>query len=100
MEDRLHAMQDQWPVRIVRKSHDRLHPQQFFAMRRAQQIDEHLDRHGIDRAIMDDREGSDIGTVAIDVMVMVTVVIMSDLVRSEEHTSELQSLMRISYAVF
>src|SRR3546814_1024581 len=26
--------------------------------------------------------------------------IASDLVRSEEHTSELQSLMRISYAVF
>src|SRR3546814_2341955 len=27
-------------------------------------------------------------------------IVASDLVRSEEHTSELQSLMRISYAVF
>src|SRR3546814_9731011 len=27
-------------------------------------------------------------------------VVLADIVRSEEHTSELQSLMRISYAVF
>src|SRR3546814_5445592 len=33
-------------------------------------------------------------------MIAVTVVALAGFIRSEEHTSELQSLMRISYAVF
>src|SRR3546814_2331653 len=36
-----------------------------------------------------------VGRTVIDIAVL-----LDDLVRSEEHTSELQSLMRISYAVF
>ena len=47
---------------------DRLHPQQLLAMRRAQQIDEHLERHRIDRLALDDREGPDRRIVTIDVM--------------------------------
>src|SRR3546814_7392164 len=34
------------------------------------------------------------------IMVMVFGIVIAGMVRSEEHTSELQSLMRISYAVF
>src|SRR3546814_6356683 len=45
-------------------------------------IAEPLERDGIGRATLAPREG------------------MAAAVRSEEHTSELQSLMRISYAVF
>src|SRR3546814_10727002 len=41
----------------------------------------------------------DAGHLLIDVFAAVTTVSLA-LVRSEEHTSELQSLMRISYAVF
>src|SRR3546814_9608150 len=38
--------------------------------------------------------------LAIGIVSMVTMLGLSGIIRSEEHTSELQSLMRISYAVF
>src|SRR3546814_6513013 len=47
--------------------------------------------------------GSDWGSIAIDPQRGVIIANYNDMpnyVRSEEHTSELQSLMRISYAVF
>src|SRR3546814_8442987 len=34
------------------------------------------------------------------VLLFIAVAVLADVVRSEEHTSELQSLMHISYAVF
>src|SRR3546814_9121211 len=57
-------------------------------------------------ACTDDRIAADIqDAAAADIrlvadVVGVVVVVGEDHVRSEEHTSELQSLMRISYAVF
>src|SRR3546814_3170158 len=38
--------------------------------------------------------------IMLVVLGLIDVVMISNLLRSEEHTSELQSLMRISYAVF
>src|SRR3546814_4383192 len=38
--------------------------------------------------------------VSVTVPVIFSITLGADLLRSEEHTSELQSLMRISYAVF
>src|SRR3546814_9764812 len=46
-----------------------------------------------------DREGERIGSV-VDAMIACDSGRMAYATRSEEHTSELQSLMRISYAVF
>src|SRR3546814_4929897 len=50
-------------------------------------------RHGDDR-------GDAFGVDALPVVALVLEVEQRALLRSEEHTSELQSLMRISYAVF
>src|SRR3546814_5193221 len=41
-----------------------------------------------------------IGTALVGVLVSGSSALLGALIRSEEHTSELQSLMRISYAVF
>src|SRR3546814_8194578 len=50
----------------------------------------------IDIRVADDPTASDASALRADVMAAVTKAVH----RSEEHTSELQSLMRISYAVF
>src|SRR3546814_8414602 len=48
-----------------------------------------------------DRAGSDVAGVGAEVQQVAAVdAFREHVVRSEEHTSELQSLMRISYAVF
>src|SRR3546814_3661313 len=39
-------------------------------------------------------------SITFGIMTLVVILIVAALARSEEHTSELQSLMRISYAVF
>src|SRR3546814_10121611 len=44
------------------------------------------------------RRSAVIGLVVV--LLFIAVAVLADVVRSEEHTSELQSLMRISYAVF
>src|SRR3546814_2572697 len=63
-----------------------------------------LGRHRVDdqrRAALDCRRRSKRGADAGDDDSAVTAVVLSGVGRrSEEHTSELQSLMRISYAVF
>jgi hypothetical protein len=59
-------------------ANDRLHAQQLLAMRRAQQIDEHVERHRIDRLVLDDREGADRGIVAVHVMRVLIVVPVTD----------------------
>src|SRR3546814_8635512 len=46
------------------------------------------------------RVGIVIGDVAQNLEIIVAAFVRPDNARSEEHTSELQSLMRISYAVF
>src|SRR3546814_4410004 len=59
---------------------------------------------GIGTALIDAVLGRDYTTVQgillIFGMIVVALSFVADLARSEEHTSELQSLMRISYAVF
>src|SRR3546814_3629258 len=45
-------------------------------------------------------EGGDTFDVIADLAYPLPVIVVSRILRSEEHTSELQSLMRISYAVF
>ncbi len=42
----------------------------------AQEVDEHLQRHRIDRAVVNDAEGADIRAMAVFVMVMVAVVMV------------------------
>ncbi len=76
MEDGLDAMQHQRLFGPVCRRHDRLHPQQLFAMGGAQQVDEHLQRHRLDRLVMDDREGADIAAMTGHVMMVMTVVAM------------------------
>src|SRR3546814_1521573 len=46
------------------------------------------------------RKGQDLLTRALPALPNVTLLLAGEGPRSEEHTSELQSLMRISYAVF
>src|SRR3546814_1789992 len=56
---------------------------------------------GCDVAGVVEAVGDDVTTVAVgDEVVLNPAVSPIEAVRSEEHTSELQSLMRISYAVF
>src|SRR3546814_2551219 len=43
---------------------------------------------------------ADITMLPVDLLGIDAAIMFSDILRSEEHTSELQSLMRISYAVF
>src|SRR3546814_6767730 len=47
-----------------------------------------------------DARSTDAATVALDPLAASVALFMRPAPRSEEHTSELQSLMRISYAVF
>ena len=74
MEHSLHAMQDQRPVGIVGHRDDRLHPQQLFAMGGAQEIDEHFERHRLDRPVVDKTERPDIRPMPVLIMMMMVVV--------------------------
>ncbi len=73
-------MQDQRPLRIVRQRHDGLHPQELLPMRRAQEIDEHIERRRCDRPIMQDTERADRrimpGYVVVMMMVRMTVAVI------------------------
>src|SRR3546814_7833894 len=53
-----------------------------------------------ERARVDAYAGAGIEALAMEFMPRITRAQSMDILRSEEHTSELQSLMRISYAVF
>src|SRR3546814_1747049 len=61
-------------------------------------IDFELFRPDLDAALQRS-DGSKGGRPPLDAVMMFKVLVLQTL-RSEEHTSELQSLMRISYAVF
>ena len=69
MQDRLHRVHDQRARRVFGEFDDALQPQQPLAMRRAQQVEEHLDRRERQRPVMRQRQGLDPGVVAAGVMV-------------------------------
>src|SRR3546814_3454859 len=67
----------------------------------------HLALHAVADALLDLQhadlafhEGVDLLQAVADRLAFQQLLLLGDLERSEEHTSELQSLMRISYAVF
>ena len=57
MQDRLHGVDDQRARRVFGEFDDALQPQQPLAMRRAQQVEEHLDRRERQRPVMRERTG-------------------------------------------
>src|SRR3546814_2558285 len=56
--------------------------------------------HGHDQTSPNHAELAEVGLVSVGTVVRMVHKFRVDMTRSEEHTSELQSLMRISYAVF
>ena len=76
MQQRLHAVHDQRPRRIFGKLDDALHAQELVAMRRAQQVEEHLDRRERHRPVVHQREGLYARVVPVMVVMVVSVMVV------------------------
>src|SRR3546814_18685961 len=94
MEDLLHAVDHDRLFGACHVQHA-LDAQDVAAVEAYQHLDPGVEAVPVQRLVVGQAKGADRLVVAVHVMAMVMIVI-----RSEEHTSELQSLMRISYAVF
>src|SRR3546814_9652261 len=66
----------------------------------ALQLTRHGQRHALPARLVDDRQDAVSATIVGATLDEVIGPDVPGIFRSEEHTSELQSLMRISYAVF
>src|SRR3546814_1819014 len=63
-------------------------------------VREECDQEPVDETVLTDDDARNLGADRIDLAVLLERRPFHPPLRSEEHTSELQSLMRISYAVF
>ena len=83
MQQRLHAVDDQRPRRVFGKLDDALHAQKLVAMRRAQQVEEHLDGREWHRPVVHQREGfyARVMTVMVVIVPMRIVIVVMARVR-------------------